>query len=130
MTWQQQAACAPCNRPEGMTEQEWTAQWFPGRGHNATAAKTICFRCPVKADCLQAALEAPYGEPGVWGGMSEKQRRGLGTVRVRTSGHGTEAGYRTHLRDGQDPCQWCRGAHNAAERRRRLERLTRNQEVA
>ncbi|MFF8513231.1 WhiB family transcriptional regulator [Streptomyces sp. NPDC015492] len=39
-------------------------------------AKTVCRRCPLQAACLQGALDR--GEAaGVWGGMSEKERRSL-----------------------------------------------------
>ncbi|TGZ12391.1 transcriptional regulator WhiB [Streptomyces sp. S816] len=37
-------------------------------------AKSVCRRCPVIERCLQWALET--GQPhGVWGGMSEDERR-------------------------------------------------------
>lgn len=39
-------------------------------------AKAVCQRCPVKAECLDYALR--NGEDaGVWGGMSEDERRVL-----------------------------------------------------
>jgi WhiB family redox-sensing transcriptional regulator len=38
------------------------------------AAKAICARCPVAADCLAWALGA--GEPaGIWGGTTPEERR-------------------------------------------------------
>lgn len=55
--------------------------FFPsGHGSEVTAmeeqAKQICSGCPVREECLDAALEA--GDyTGVWGGLSEKERRGL-----------------------------------------------------
>lgn len=39
-------------------------------------AKAICRRCPVAADCLAYALETRE-DYGVWGGMSESDRRAL-----------------------------------------------------
>ena len=52
-------------------------------------AKTVCRRCPVVSECLTWALET--GEPaGVWGGMSEDERRALkrrnARARARTTG--------------------------------------------
>ena len=48
--------------------------FFRGQGQEVDTAKRICAGCPVQLPCLQAALER--GEKfGVWGGMSEKQRR-------------------------------------------------------
>jgi WhiB family redox-sensing transcriptional regulator len=39
---------------------------------DATAAKTVCAGCPVAVECLQDA-----GEYGVWGGLTEDERRSL-----------------------------------------------------
>lgn len=39
-------------------------------------AKTVCRRCPVAATCLTWALESGQ-DAGVWGGMSEDERRAL-----------------------------------------------------
>jgi|HubBroStandDraft_6_1064221.scaffolds.fasta_scaffold864232_2 WhiB family redox-sensing transcriptional regulator len=38
-------------------------------------AKEVCWRCPVRAECLDWALE--HHEQGVWGGTTEYERRGL-----------------------------------------------------
>ena len=39
-------------------------------------AKTVCRRCPVVSECLTWALESGQAD-GVWGGMSEAERRTL-----------------------------------------------------
>ncbi len=39
-------------------------------------AKTICLGCPVRFDCLADALDSRT-EFGVWGGMTERERRTL-----------------------------------------------------
>ena len=39
-------------------------------------AKTVCRRCPVVSDCLTWAM-ATGQDTGVWGGMSEDERRSL-----------------------------------------------------
>ncbi|MBB6173209.1 WhiB family redox-sensing transcriptional regulator [Nocardiopsis mwathae] len=39
-------------------------------------AKAVCRHCPVSAACLQWALESGQ-DGGVWGGMSEDERRAL-----------------------------------------------------
>lgn len=48
-------------------------------------AKTVCRHCPVVTDCLTWALESGQ-DAGVWGGMSEDERRALKRreARVRT----------------------------------------------
>ncbi len=38
------------------------------------AAKAVCRTCPVRAECLEFALQANQ-EAGVWGGASEEERR-------------------------------------------------------
>ncbi|MFK0120774.1 WhiB family transcriptional regulator [Streptomyces sp. NPDC090994] len=48
-------------------------------------AKAVCRRCLLIERCLQGALER--NEAGVWGGMSEQERRSLKrrTARARAS---------------------------------------------
>lgn len=62
--WRPLAACAGIN-PD---------LFFPRRGESAAAAVATCRTCPVQAECLTDALN--NGEKvGIWGGMSERQRR-------------------------------------------------------
>ena len=49
-------------------------------------AKSVCHRCTVASDCLTWALQSGQ-DAGVWGGMSEDERRALkrrNAARVRT----------------------------------------------
>ena len=46
-------------------------------------AKAVCRRCPVVHDCLAWALESGQ-DAGVWGGLSEDERRALKRRRART----------------------------------------------
>ncbi|MFJ4467118.1 WhiB family transcriptional regulator [Streptomyces sp. NPDC089424] len=39
-------------------------------------AKTLCSGCPVRTECLAYALDERIGH-GVWGGMTERERRAL-----------------------------------------------------
>ena len=39
-------------------------------------AKKVCRRCEVREECLRWALEAGQ-DHGVWGGMSENERRAM-----------------------------------------------------
>ena len=49
-----------------------------------TQAKAICARCPVRRQCLAFALDTRQ-DHGVWGGMSEQERRlRARKTRVRT----------------------------------------------
>ena len=45
-------------------------------------AKVVCNRCPVTSQCLAWALETGQ-DAGVWGGMSEDERRALKRRRNR-----------------------------------------------
>ncbi len=48
--------------------------FFPERGASTREAKEVCRGCVVQADCLEYALR--NGEKfGIWGGMSERERR-------------------------------------------------------
>ena len=68
------ALCAPKKDPE---------LWFPDatlapyeRRIAIQKAKSICKGCPVRAGCLQIALNADI-QYGIWGGLTEKERRRL-----------------------------------------------------
>jgi WhiB family redox-sensing transcriptional regulator len=46
------------------------------RGAAQNLAKLVCRNCPVRAQCLADALDNRV-EYGVWGGMTERERRAL-----------------------------------------------------
>jgi WhiB family transcriptional regulator, redox-sensing transcriptional regulator len=46
------------------------------RGAAQREAKLVCFGCPVRIQCLAEALDHRI-EFGVWGGMTERERRAL-----------------------------------------------------
>src|ERR1700745_3338739 len=48
--------------------------FFPERGASTREAKEVCRGCVVREECLEYALS--NGEKfGIWGGMSERERR-------------------------------------------------------
>jgi len=48
--------------------------FFPERGASTREAKAVCRSCEVRVDCLEYALA--HGEKfGIWGGLSERERR-------------------------------------------------------
>lgn len=64
--WQERALCAQTD-PEA---------FFPEKGGSTREAKRICAGCEVRAECLEYALE--HDERfGIWGGLSERERRKL-----------------------------------------------------
>ncbi|MBP2475293.1 WhiB family redox-sensing transcriptional regulator [Crossiella equi] len=46
------------------------------RGAEQRKAKLVCMGCPVRTECLAEALDSRI-EFGVWGGMTERERRAL-----------------------------------------------------
>ncbi|HEY6424462.1 MAG TPA: WhiB family transcriptional regulator [Pseudonocardiaceae bacterium] len=46
------------------------------KGKAQRQAKVVCTRCPVRVQCLAEALDRRI-EFGVWGGMTERERRAL-----------------------------------------------------
>ena len=50
--------------------------FFPEKGGSTREAKKVCGRCEVRAECLELALENRELH-GVWGGMSDRERRRL-----------------------------------------------------
>jgi WhiB family redox-sensing transcriptional regulator len=64
--WQERALCAQTD-PEA---------FFPEKGGSTREAKRICLGCDVKDDCLEYAL-AHDERFGIWGGLSERERRKL-----------------------------------------------------
>lgn len=50
--------------------------FFPEKGGSTRQAKAICARCDVAAQCLEYALRHNERH-GIWGGVSERERRKL-----------------------------------------------------
>ena len=56
--------------------------FFPERGASTREAKEVCRGCIVQDECLEFALR--NGEKfGIWGGMSERERRRLRRIRAQ-----------------------------------------------
>lgn len=58
--------------------------FFPERGSSTREAKEVCRGCVVREDCLEFAIA--NGEKfGIWGGMSERERRRVRRARLLQS---------------------------------------------
>ncbi|NLZ98714.1 MAG: WhiB family transcriptional regulator [Micrococcus sp.] len=66
LAWQADALCAQTD-PEA---------FFPEKGGSTRDAKKVCGACLVQEQCLEYAL-ANDERFGIWGGMSERERRRL-----------------------------------------------------
>lgn len=64
--WQERALCAQTD-PEA---------FFPEKGGSTREAKKVCISCDVRSECLEYALENDE-RFGIWGGLSERERRRL-----------------------------------------------------
>lgn len=53
--------------------------FFPEKGGSTREAKRICDRCDVREECLEYALTNDE-RFGIWGGLSERERRRLKRV--------------------------------------------------
>lgn len=49
--------------------------FFPDKGGSTKDAKLVCSNCDVRNDCLSFALDRD--DHGVWGGLSQFERRRL-----------------------------------------------------
>lgn len=73
--WRQHARCKGVD-PEVFHPSE--------EDDDAAEAKAICAQCPVREACLEHAL-AVREKHGVWGGLTERERRRLIRQRRRAS---------------------------------------------
>jgi WhiB family transcriptional regulator, redox-sensing transcriptional regulator len=64
--WKDFALCAQTD-PEA---------FFPEKGGSSTAAKRVCMGCGVRDQCLEWSLRTGQRH-GIWGGLSERERRRL-----------------------------------------------------
>jgi WhiB family redox-sensing transcriptional regulator len=58
--------------------------FFPGRGESAEPARQVCAGCPVRQPCLDYAISNRITH-GIWGGLTERERRALRSGWVRAS---------------------------------------------
>lgn len=71
--WTQRARCRGLD-PE---------QFFVRSLQDARSAIQVCQRCPVRQECLDYAVDEDI-EVGVWGGLTERQRRAYARRLVAT----------------------------------------------
>lgn len=119
--WWSKAACKADN-----VDPEW---FFPedtnktrGRanvidGLRTAKAQTICAACTVGDDC-ESEGHRLGDNVSIRNGKTPSDRRPASQPRL-DHGHGTDAGYRAHYRNGTTPCGECRVAHSEAQGARR-----------
>jgi len=55
--------------------------WYPDKGASVKDPKRVCRSCPVRDQCLEYAMDHDE-RYGVWGGLSERERRRLRRTRM------------------------------------------------
>ena len=65
-SWYERAACLEADADS----------FFPEKGGSSRPAKRVCAGCIVRTECLAYALDNDE-RFGIWGGMSERERRQL-----------------------------------------------------
>jgi WhiB family redox-sensing transcriptional regulator len=73
-TWRQRAAC------RGLDADIF----YPVSDDDAYHAQAVCNACPVRQPCLEHALTFRERE-GIWGGLTERERRRLIRQRRKTA---------------------------------------------
>lgn len=63
-------------REAGLCAQTDPEVFFPDKGGSTTSARAVCQSCDVRQQCLEYAL-AHDERFGIWGGLSERERRRL-----------------------------------------------------
>lgn len=81
LEWQERAAC------KGMDQNIFYGPDAPESTQERVAreekAKAVCYSCPVRRQCLDYALR--HNEVyGIWGGMTERERRNLKSAQEKT----------------------------------------------
>lgn len=71
--------------PDAVCAQTDPELWFPEQGQRSSVvAKRLCQGCPLMQACREWALARPdKAEFGVWGGLTEHERRMLRRQRSR-----------------------------------------------
>ena len=73
---------------DGKCREYPAGTFFPRDGLGVIKAQKICASCPVADQCLEYALDN-HVDHGVWGGLSEDERRALkrrnARARIRTA---------------------------------------------
>lgn len=127
--------------------------YVPERGESTDPAKRVCAGCSVRSQCLEYAMTNPKEKQGVWGGLSWRERRQLGSFTVgdplpevvlivdrpapehpdsmpEVKNHGTVGGFSAHYRRGEDPCEACDLAKKEYDAGRAKVRNARKREAA
>jgi WhiB family redox-sensing transcriptional regulator len=79
-TWSEPTTTTESWRLDALCAETDPEAFFPEKGGSTRDAKRVCSGCPVRAECLEFALSNDE-RFGIWGGLSERERRRLRLLR-------------------------------------------------
>lgn len=59
--------------------------FHPGPGESPAPARAVCGTCPVRVECGQWALFHRVQHHGIWGGLTERDRRRIRRAHRKTA---------------------------------------------
>lgn len=119
--WKTRTACDGLDVPTGRVSDDGMdteTVFHPIQGGSTRQAKAICAGCPVRAECLEEALDMPTTEDhGVRGGTVPRERIAL---RVARGARCPDCGEPTRYANTRPVlCDGCRQAHRDATHARK-----------
>jgi len=94
--WRDKAKC------KDLPVEEADRLFFVGRGGKSRKAKRFCNGCPVRTECL--AFASYYNEEGIWGGLSDTERRSTTFIGMLTTT--IVSSYGVNTTETRDYRQW------------------------
>ena len=82
-SWNALSAAADGWRLDALCAETDPEAFFPEKGGSTREAKRVCSGCAVRVECLEAALTNDE-RFGIWGGLSERERRRIRLQRRET----------------------------------------------
>lgn len=80
--------------------------WFADDDATTQVAANVCQLCPIRDKCLQWALDTGQ-KYGVWGGLTEDQRKVTGWVKQRVKCPGCKSKNVSQVNTGNETCLGC-----------------------
>jgi hypothetical protein len=123
------AACATSEHPPGTWDERIDGETPQQRQARYDLAFSVCNTCPVTAQCYERRTEGGGIRDSVI--LPDRAPDYIGADYVgldpwRIVGHGTQGGYRVHLRLGQDACDYCNAGNTSQEGKKWAKRKARH----
>ena len=110
--WRAKASC------KDLTVEQVDEIFFVSVGKSAKRARVFCGNCPVQRQCLNYALY--YGEVGIWGGMTDNERKRLTSTLVGTLTRAQLQSIGVSSSETREQTEWGLGTAQINESRRKF----------